>query len=201
MERTCWIFDLDGTLTVAAHDFDAIRRDLGLRPNEPILEQLAELPPAEAAPLREQLADIEGEIADRSEPQPGAARLLEALADRGHRRGILTRNRRDLAWRSLRAAGLEHFFSDGDVLGRTDAAPKPSPDGLLKLLDRWAAPAGDGVFVGDYLFDLQAGRRAGLATVHFDVHGAFRWSEHADREVRTLGELLPPSGSQDGPTS
>ena len=36
-----WIFDLDGTLTLPAHDFDRIRAELGLRPVWPILEQLA----------------------------------------------------------------------------------------------------------------------------------------------------------------
>jgi hypothetical protein len=30
--RGHWIFDLDGTLTVSAHDFDHIRRELGLAP-------------------------------------------------------------------------------------------------------------------------------------------------------------------------
>lgn len=190
LRRTCWIFDLDGTLTVAAHDFDAIRTTLGLRPGEPILEQLAELPEAEAAPLRHRLADIEGDIADRSRPQPGADRLLGALAARGARLGILTRNRGDLALRTLRAAGLDPYFARADVLGRTDAAPKPSPEGLHRLLAAWSAPPREAVFVGDYLFDLQAGRAAGTATVHFDVAGRFPWSEHADREVSRLEDLL-----------
>ena len=30
--RDCWIFDMDGTLTVSAHDFEAIRLELGLPP-------------------------------------------------------------------------------------------------------------------------------------------------------------------------
>jgi hypothetical protein len=29
--RDCWIFDLDGTLTISIHDFDGIKRILGLR--------------------------------------------------------------------------------------------------------------------------------------------------------------------------
>jgi phosphoserine phosphatase len=28
--RDCWIFDMDGTLTVSIHDFDSIKRILGL---------------------------------------------------------------------------------------------------------------------------------------------------------------------------
>ena len=190
LTRRHWIFDLDGTLTVAAHDFDAIRSTLGLRPNEPILEQLAELNPAEAAPLHAQLGRIEGDIADRTRPQPGADALLTALRARGIQVGILTRNRQDLAWRSLRAAGLDHHFLEGDVLGRDDAPPKPSPAGVLRLLERWGAVGEDAVMVGDFLFDLQAGRAAGAAAVHFDVDGAFPWTEHCDRQVDRLTALL-----------
>ncbi len=188
--RPAWIFDLDGTLTVAVHDFDAIRAELGLRPGQPILEQLAALPTDVAAPLHRQLGDIERDLADGARAQPGAAALLEALAGRGAKRGILTRNRQDLAWRTLRAAGLDRWFEEGDVLGRDDAPPKPSPAGIVALLERWAVPGSDAVMVGDYLFDLQAGRAAGTATVHFDVEGRFPWAEHCDRQVSRLHALL-----------
>ncbi|MCZ7597637.1 MAG: hypothetical protein M5U09_07745 [Gammaproteobacteria bacterium] len=35
--RTCWVFDMDGTLTHAVHDFDDIRRRLDLPEGLPIL--------------------------------------------------------------------------------------------------------------------------------------------------------------------
>jgi len=43
--------------------------------------------------------------------------------------------------------------------------------------------------VGDYLFDLQAGRNAGTATVHMDVSGEFLWPELTTLGVRSLPEL------------
>ena len=30
LKRKNWIFDLDGTLTIAVHDFNAIRKELGI---------------------------------------------------------------------------------------------------------------------------------------------------------------------------
>ena len=48
--RRHWIFDMDGTLTVSAHDFEHIRRELGLAPQAPILEALHAMPQTEAAP-------------------------------------------------------------------------------------------------------------------------------------------------------
>jgi FMN phosphatase YigB (HAD superfamily) len=43
------IFDLDGTLAESRLDFDAIRSEIGLRPELPILEQLADADPSQIA--------------------------------------------------------------------------------------------------------------------------------------------------------
>lgn len=44
-----WVFDMDGTLTVAVHDFAAIRVALSIPPEDDILTHLAALPAEEAA--------------------------------------------------------------------------------------------------------------------------------------------------------
>ncbi len=188
--RTCWVFDLDGTLTVPVHDFDAIRRELGLPPGQPILEQLEELDPATADRLHGRLEAIELELARNARAWPGVAELLSTLRERGARLGILTRNLGSLAEITLNEAGLATFFAVEDVLGRSDAAPKPSPEGILRLLDRWGAPPEEAVMVGDYLFDLQAGRAAGAATVLLDVGGDRPWAHLADRVVERLDVTL-----------
>jgi phosphoglycolate phosphatase-like HAD superfamily hydrolase len=43
--------------------------------------------------------------------------------------------------------------------------------------------------VGDYLFDMLAGREAGVMTVLFDPGGEFEWGAHADVSVQRLDEL------------
>jgi phosphoglycolate phosphatase-like HAD superfamily hydrolase len=43
--------------------------------------------------------------------------------------------------------------------------------------------------VGDYLFDLEAGRRAGSATVYLDPTGEFPWQDLADLPIKTLAEI------------
>ena len=47
-----WVFDMDGTLTVAVHDFAAIRVALQIPPEDDILTHLAALPAdvAESSP-------------------------------------------------------------------------------------------------------------------------------------------------------
>jgi HAD superfamily hydrolase (TIGR01509 family) len=189
-----WVFDLDGTLTIAVHDFDAIRRELGLKKGMGILEALTELPEDEANVLHKKLDELELELARGAQAAPGAGALLDALRGRGARLGILTRNHRDNALETLRAAGLEEYFEPEHVLGRREAPPKPKPDGVVQLLRRFRAPAASTLMVGDYLFDLQAGRAAGVRTLYVDGTGSFPFKAHADLSVTTLDQLLTMSG-------
>ncbi len=180
---------MDGTLTVAAHDFDAIRKTLGLVPGQPILEQLAALPDGRADPLKQRLDEIELEIARRAKPQPGAPELLAFLDKRGATFGILTRNSHRNALETLSTCRLVDFFDPRFVLGREACDPKPSPEGIRKLLREWDTSPSEAVMVGDYRFDLESGREAGTATVHIDPSGRFEWSTLADASVRDLHEL------------
>jgi HAD superfamily hydrolase (TIGR01509 family) len=194
--RAHWIFDMDGTLTLAVHDFDAIRAELGLEPKQPILEQLALLPRAQAQALFARLDALELELARKACAAEGAVELLSALAARGARVGILTRNTRANALETLRAAGLERFFEAERIVDRELAAPKPDPGGIHHLLHSWSARKDDAVMVGDYQYDLLAGRAAGIATVYVDPSGAFPFARHADVSVRSLAALAARLGER-----
>jgi len=190
LARRCWIFDLDGTLTIPVHDFAAIRAALGMVETDPdILGFLASLPAAEAAAKHARLLEIEYELSARTSAAPGAERLLEQLLRRGSHVGILTRNTREIALHTLDQIGLRRFFSREVILGRDEAEPKPHPEGIAKLLDAWGSVPDEAVMVGDYLFDLQVGRAAGAATIHVDRSGVFPWPELADVAVSNLEEL------------
>lgn len=189
-----WVFDLDGTLTLPVHDFAAIRSALGVSPEADILDFLDALPPAEAALRHARLHEIELELTARTATAPGAELLLESLASRGARLGILTRNSREIALVTLSHLGLRDYFEASAIIGRDEALPKPEPDGIRKLAVQWGAEPSAAVMVGDYLFDLQAGRAAGAATIHVDRTGSFRWPEYADLTIISLADLLPLIG-------
>ena len=190
LARCCWVFDLDGTLTLPVHDFAAIRAELGMVENDPdILSYIASLPSAKAAAKHARLMEIEYELSARTAAAPGAERLLGHLLRRGSQVGILTRNTKEIALHTLAMIGLNSYFSPDSVLGREESLPKPHPEGLGKLLDRWGSAPDQAVMVGDYLYDLQVGRAAGAATIHVDSSGAFRWPELADLSVAGLEEL------------
>ena len=190
LARRHWIFDMDGTLTVAVHDFDALREDLGMARGAPILETLRGMPSHEADPLREQISAWEVRLAHRAEAEPDAVVLLEHLVGVGARLAVLTRNTRSTADHTLQVSGLDHFFPPELRLGRGEAAPKPSPEGVLRILALWGADPDDCVMVGDYEHDLIAGREAGVATVWIDRTGEHDLRRYADATVQRLDDLL-----------
>ena len=182
-----WVFDLDGTLTLAVHDFARIRRELDIPERHDILGHLATLPAADAAAKRAWLVAHERELAAASRPAPGACELLQWLHVRGCALGILTRNDHSLARLTLVEIGVAALFADDAIVGRDEATPKPDPAGLLLHAARWEAAPADLVMVGDHGYDLQAGRAAGARTVF--VGGDNAWpalSDHAYPDCRAL---------------
>jgi HAD superfamily hydrolase (TIGR01509 family) len=188
--KSFWIFDLDGTLTIPVHDFDFIRRELDIPSGTDILEHLESLPEAEASKRQARLQEIELELAGRAQPSSGALEAVARLYRSGARLGILTRNDRDIALLTLDTIGAERYFACENVLGRCEALPKPDPEGINRLLSGWGADPADAVMVGDYLFDLQAGRAAGTSTVHVGRPDGMVWPEFTDLAVTTLTDLI-----------
>ncbi len=185
-----WIFDLDNTLADSAIDFNAMRQELGLPVGKGILEEIDTRPAAEAAVLRHRLAALEREYALRAQPLPGVHALLRSLVERGFRLGILTRNNHANAMETLAVCDLAAFFEPAHVLGRDEATPKPDPDGIHKLLAAWGAAPATAVMVGDFRDDLEAGRRAAVTTIYYDIAGEDRWTAAADFRVQNHAELL-----------
>jgi len=189
VKRGYWIFDLDGTLTIPAHDFAAMKRKLGFPLDCDILSHLATLPPEQERVKRLQLDQIEDEIARRSQLAHGADDLLKTLSEQGVAMGILTRNSRDNALITLGAIGLLDYFDHVCVLGREESLPKPDPEGIHHLLNYWGAEPENAVMVGDYLYDMLTARAAGVGSVHLDTGGDFEWPEHTDLGVTSLAAL------------
>lgn len=185
---------MDATLTVAMHDFEKIRSDLGLPAGVAILESLQALPAQEQAAKGQALAAMEWDIAERSLPAEGAQELLAALQALGCPLAILTRNRRDIALHTLQATGLMAFFSEDLVLGRDCASPKPDPAGIHTIQERWDHRPATVAMVGDYLFDLQAGRAADCYTVHVARSPEAAWKPYFDHYFPNLPALARSLG-------
>lgn len=183
-----WIFDLDGTLTQPVHDFVHIRNELGIPQGEDILATINGYEARRRCEALQRLDELEGYYASLAKQAPGAIELVGMLHEKGCKLGILTRNAKPFARVSLDSIGVGEFFDTQHILGRDEALPKPSPDGINFLLNQWKGNAHQAVMVGDYHFDLLAGRSASVMTVHVD-DSARQWPDDTDVKVNSLYDL------------
>ena len=180
------IFDLDGTLIDSGLDFDQMRRDMQFAPGQFILETLESLPDGERRDeCRAILRAHEHRGALSATLMPGARELVAELDRRGIPQAILTRNSREMTELALGRLAL----SFDQVLTREDAPPKPDPAGLLHICRSWKFDVAEVLFVGDFQFDLLAGRRAGITTVLYAPDGPPDYAHEADFVVAHLAEI------------
>ena len=189
MQPQAVIFDLDGTLTESLLDFDLIRDEIGLLPGMPILEQLAGVGAGERARAEGILRRHETQAIESAVLADGCLELMEVLQTRRIPHGILTRNTREAVQRFCGrfALSFEAHYT------REDGPPKPSPEGVLRLCQRFGVAPAHTLTVGDFKFDVLAGRAAGTRTVLVapePPEDLAAWGA-PDLVVASLRELLP----------
>lgn len=160
------LFDFDGTLTLpGALDFPAIKREMNCPPDIPILEYL-ETVPAELKPsLMKLLESKEEKAAEQSLPNVGAEKCLLVLRDKGLLLGIITRNSLPSVMRALEKFETIRLHDFAAVMTRDDSLPKPHPDGVHKACEGMGLAISELMVVGDFRFDVIAGKAAGACTV------------------------------------
>ncbi len=189
-----WIFDLDGTLTEPLHNFDKIRRTLDVPKGKLILEYIETLGPENSTKLKRHLAALEEELAAQARVARGAASLLNYLRSMGYDLAILTRNTRANALLTLQTIGLLSYFQTQLIIGREETTPKPSKDGVVRLLGQMNGTVSEAVIVGDHRIDLETGTNSGISTIHICGDAQRTWSALTDYRFPTLSALLKALG-------
>jgi HAD superfamily hydrolase (TIGR01549 family) len=182
------IFDMDGTLTRADDllNFQRIRAAIGLAGEGPLLEQIHALPDDERHRALSTLHQYEQHAAEHATLQDGAVELLAALRASGRKTALLTRNSPSATAIVLRRHGL----SFDHVATRDDLPHKPHPDSILNITRKLSVAAAQTLMVGDYLYDLQAAQRAGVASVLLCADETPAFADQATYCVRHLGAIL-----------
>lgn len=176
------LFDLDGTLidseklilesfrhTMRRHrgevpPDDAWRATMGT----PLAAQLRDFArdEAEAAAMLKTYLEHNDQVHDELVRSfAGVRETLAWLGGSGYRLGLVTSKLREGAIAGLRSCGLPLEWFQGVVTASDPVPHKPDPGPVLLALDRTGEPFPErALFVGDTVWDLRAGRRAGTRT-------------------------------------
>jgi len=180
------IFDLDGTLTTLEVDFSELRRELGIDQG-PVWESILAMSGQTRRQAEQALVSAELAGARKCKFIRGSKQILAELGRKGLGRGILTRNCRQAVDIVIARHGLE---ADA-ILTREDGLLKPDPAGVIELSRRLETDPTQTLVVGDYLFDIQAGQRAGAKTVLFWQKDELPEYAHlADYVINDLHDLM-----------
>ena len=181
------IFDLDGVIIKSSLDFRLIAREIfGSASARPVLERIEELSdPAEKEEAFRILERHEHRAALRAQLNPGIDELLELVKRRGMKTAIVTRNSQDSV-----GIILEKFHLQIEcIVTREAAPPKPSKEPVLRACECMGLNPYEVALLGDYEFDMLAGKRAGVATILLRSSKESS-SENADLEIDSIAELV-----------
>lgn len=181
------IFDLDGTLFDSNMCFQAIRSELGLASDAPLIEHIETLDASQKAHFTKAICEIEQQNAEQGSLYPEVPSLLNALSKHPSELAIWTRN-------SSRATAIalgefQRYFAQ--IITREDAKAKPHPQGLHDILAAKQCDYRDALFIGDSEYDVFAAREVGIPTVIINsaLANTFDGDEHI-HPLSSLSELL-----------
>ena len=179
------IFDMDGTLVEPLLDFGAIREELGIRPEEGILEAIEAMDPPRRDEANMRLGAHELSAARRAPAMPGAAEVVGRIRRAGLPVALLTRNTREAMATVVARLGVEFDLA----WSREDGPIKPEPDGVLRACEALGIAPRHTACVGDFHYDIIAANAAGAVSVLLCGGGRPAFADEADHVIEALTEL------------
>lgn len=166
------VFDMDGTLTVPAIDFQGMYRAVlgqdhprirsGITKNIDILQEIQAWSSDKQQEALSIIAQFENQGKERLQIMPGAMELCKFLDAKRLRRGLITRNTKESVDFFHKRFGMPEFFP---AVSREFGPFKPNPAPLLHVCDCWAIPPPEVLMIGDSIHDdVVCGNRAGALT-------------------------------------
>ncbi len=182
------IFDLDGTLVESSLDFELIRQQIGCPEDIDLLKYVDDLSCQNSqAHANDIIIEHEYQDAITARPIKGMAELISAIEAAKMPTAIVTRN--SLAASTMKVK--QNAIAIDHVITREDYPAKPAPDALLAIANQWQIAPEHIMYVGDYLYDIQAANNAGMVACLI-THGVEkRYQDLADVVIDELNQLMP----------
>ncbi len=180
------VFDLDNTLVSSSMDFQWLRNLIGCPSQQDILAFVEELS-TEADKQHAYATIIDYEMTDAlsSHVLQGAKELLHYLGEHQFHTAIVTRNCIQASQEKL----ARHELSVNTLITRDDFPAKPNPSSLLALASQWGLQPQQVLYVGDYLYDLQAAYNADMPSCLIHHGTSLPFEEQASVSLSQLDDL------------
>ncbi|MEI8704225.1 MULTISPECIES: HAD family hydrolase [Pseudoalteromonas] len=181
------IFDLDGTLVSSELDFSLIKAQIGCPCEQDLLDFIAQLP---SPYMREEAMNIvhQHELLDAQHATllPGVSEAIAQLKAKKIPMAIVTRNFDKAASIKLQNNPLPI----STVLTRSDAPAKPDPSALNAIATLWDISSANLLYVGDYLYDIQAAHNADMRACLYAPDVTPGYADQADYVLHDFYELV-----------
>jgi HAD superfamily hydrolase (TIGR01549 family) len=185
------IFDLDGTLVESRLDFALLKSLVGCPEGVDILGHIESI--TDAAVKLDAMRIVqthELQDAESAAWLPGARNLVAQLAKRNLPMAIVTRNFSEAAQIKITRNNIPISL----IICREDAPPKPDPTALQMIARRWQLPANRIVYIGDFLYDIQAAKRADMLACLYAPDSLPPYADQADFVCQHFDDLVSALG-------
>ena len=182
-----FILDWDGVIAETRLDFTPLREKYYGGRRAMLLEEACTLAPATREEFFAELVALEMAGAEKAEPVEGARELLAWLNENGVPYCVVSRNCMEVIKRGAEVIGVE---LPEKTWGRDNSTwVKPDPRALYAAAEAIGAEPRRCVYVGDFLYDLQGARRAGMRAVLVQRENP-EWGAWADVMYPKMTELV-----------
>ena len=200
MQKTAFIWDLDGTLldsyeailsgieeTFAQfsipYDKEEVREFILKFSVQDLLEQVAEERDLDAEVLNQVRAQSLSEKNAQVVLMPGAREVL-AWADQAGIQQFVYTHKGDNALTILRDLGLECYFTE-ILTNQSGFARKPSPEAAIYLLDKYELDPRTNYYIGDRLLDIEFALNSGIKSLNF-----LSCNKEGNQQIRALEDII-----------